>query len=77
MLNSQRCKNYDSQIVDDRQQNCYPYYINNKNGGQYEAYKLNVDQFKQKLVWANVAEMHKALYRTVVEEKLAGFVINH
>lgn len=47
-----------------------------KMGNQYESYKLNVDRFKRKLVWTKIAEMHKMLYRTIVEEKLAGFGVN-
>ena len=42
---------------------------------QYEAYKLNVYRFKQKIVWRKIAEMHNALYRTTVEQKLAGFMV--
>lgn len=47
-----------------------------KMDNQYESYKLNVDRFKRKIVWTKIAEMHKMLYRTMVEEKLAGFGLN-
>ena len=47
-----------------------------KMDSQYETFKLNVDRFKQKIVWSKIAEMHKALYKTMAEEKLAGIMVN-
>lgn len=44
----------------------------------YDYYKRNVDFFKQKLKWKNIADAHKSLYRTMVEKRIsAAVVVNH
>jgi len=42
---------------------------------QYGEYKLNVDRFKRNIAWTKISEMHEALYKTMMEEKLARFTV--
>jgi hypothetical protein len=42
---------------------------------QYETYRKNVDLFKEKLAWSNIAELHKSLYHLMIE-KYKKAVIN-
>lgn len=42
---------------------------------QYEKYRKNVDLFKEKLAWSNIAELHKSLYHLMIE-KYKKAVIN-
>jgi hypothetical protein len=42
----------------------------------YDSYKANVASFKQMLVWTNIAETHKALYKTMVEKGIGNLVLN-
>lgn len=43
---------------------------------QYYSYKMNVDQFKQNLLWSNIAESHKALYAKMIQNKAADIFIS-